>query len=259
MRRFVVFWLGILFVFGDLWAMDVNEVVKKANYMAYYQGDDGIAKVKMVITDSQGRKRVREIEILRKDIEDGGDQKFYLYFLSPSDVEGMVYMVHKHVGKDDDRWLYLPALDLVRRISARDKRSSFVGSDFVYEDISGRSIDSDEHKILSEDDEYIVLRNIPKDPDIVEFSFYDVYVRKSDFLPVKIEFYGKDGNLQRRIVAKKIETIDGHPTVVESVAENLSTGGKTVLTFSQVKYDVGIEDNIFTERFLRRPPRKWLR
>jgi len=56
--------------------------------------------------------------ILRRDVADGGDQKFYVYFLEPADVRKMVYMVWKHTDRDDDRWLYLPALDLVKRIAA---------------------------------------------------------------------------------------------------------------------------------------------
>jgi len=87
---------------------DVETIVNKANLMAYYQGKDGKAKVKMTITDKKDQTRLREFIILRKDIEDGGDQKYYVYFLKPADVRKMVFMVHKHadIEKDDDRWLY---------------------------------------------------------------------------------------------------------------------------------------------------------
>jgi len=93
---------------------DVQTIVKKANIVAYYQGKDGKATVKMTITNKRGQKRERQFNILRKDVEDGGDQKYFVYFLRPPDVRRTVYMVHKHAdpGKDDDRWLYLPALDL---------------------------------------------------------------------------------------------------------------------------------------------------
>ena len=116
--------------------LDANAIVEKANLASYYQGADGRAKVNMVITDSLGRKRIREFVTLRFDQEDGGEQKYYVYFDKPADVRKTVFMVWKHPGKDDDRWLYLPALDLVRRIAAGDKRSSFMGSHFLYEDIS---------------------------------------------------------------------------------------------------------------------------
>jgi hypothetical protein len=75
---------------------DVQTIVNKANLVAYYQGDDGKAKVKMTIIDKQGQKRERQFNILRKDVSDGGDQKYFVYFELPADVRGMVYMVHKH-------------------------------------------------------------------------------------------------------------------------------------------------------------------
>jgi len=56
---------------------DVESIVSKANIVAYYQGKDGKAKVKMTITSKQDQKRQREFNILRKDTEDGGDQKYF--------------------------------------------------------------------------------------------------------------------------------------------------------------------------------------
>ena len=147
------------FVFAQ--DLSVEEIVDKANNAAYYEGNDGKAYVTMTITDTQGRSRNREFIILRKDVEDGGKQKYYVYFKEPSDVMDMVYMVHKNLDRDDDRWLFLPALDLVRRVAASDKRSSFVGSDFLYEDISGRGIKLDTHSLVEADDSLYKLKNIP--------------------------------------------------------------------------------------------------
>ncbi len=115
-----------------------QQIVDKANRAAYYAGGDGRAEVRMVITDAGGGQRVREFTILRLNA-DNGDQKFYIYFQAPADVRKMAYLVWKNIGagRDDDRWLWLPALNLARRIAPGDKRTSFVGSDFVYEDVSG--------------------------------------------------------------------------------------------------------------------------
>jgi hypothetical protein len=138
---------------------DVQTIVNKANIVAYYQGKDGKAKVKMTITNKKGQKREHQFIILRKDVEDGGDQKYFVYFQKPPDVRKMVFMVHKHADpkKDDDRWLYLPAFSLVKRIAAGDKRTSFVGSDFLYEDISGRSLAEDKHELIETTDELFVI------------------------------------------------------------------------------------------------------
>ncbi|MGD8500108.1 MAG: outer membrane lipoprotein-sorting protein, partial [Phycisphaerales bacterium] len=205
---------------------DVQTIVSKANIVAYYQGDDGKAKVKMTITNKQGQKRNREFIILRKDVKDGGDQKYFVYFQRPADVRKMVYLVHKHTDKtkDDDRWLYVPGLDLVKRIAASDKRTSFVGSDFLYEDVSGRSLDDDTHQLIETTDELFVVKNVPKQPDAVEFGYYNVSIDRKSYVPVKMEFYDKKDKLYRVIESKKIEKIQEFPTVVTSVVSDLKTG-----------------------------------
>ena len=239
---------------------DVQTIVKKANIVAYYQGKDGKAKVKMIITNKQGQQREREFNILRKDVEDGGDQKYFVYFLRPPDVRRTVYMVHKHTdpGKDDDRWLYLPALDLDRRIAAGDKRTSFVGSDFLYEDVSGRSLEEDTHELIETTDELFVIKNVPKQPNTVEFNYFNVSIDRKTYVPMKMEFYDKKNKLYRVIESKKVEKIQDFPTVVKSVVSNLKTGSKTEMEFSNVEYNINLED-IFTERYLHRPPREAIR
>jgi len=236
---------------------DVQTIVNKANVAAYYQGDDGKATVHMVITSKQGQTRERLFNIVRKDVQDGGDQKYFVYFQRPADVRRMSYMVHKHAGagKDDDRWLYLPSLDLVKRIAAGDKRTSFVGSDFLYEDVSGRSLDEDTHELVETTDAFYVVKNVPKRPETVEFSYYTVSIDRKNFIPMKMEFYDKEGRLYRTIESKKVEEIQGFPTVTLSLVQDLKSGSKTEMTFSNVKYNIGIGD-IFEERYLRKPPQE---
>ena len=242
-------------------APDVQTIVNKANIVAYYQGDDGKATVKMTITNKQGQTREREFNILRKDVADGGDQNYFVYFQKPPDVRKMTYMVHKHAdpGKDDDRWLYLPALSLVKRIAAGDKRTSFVGSDFLYEDVSGRSLQEDTHELIETTDQMFVIKNVPKQPDTVEFNYFNVAIDRKTYVPMKMEFYDKDDKLYRVIESKKVEKIQDFHTVVQSVVTNLKTGSKTEMEFSNVKYNIGLDDSIFTERYLQRPPREAMR
>jgi outer membrane lipoprotein-sorting protein len=246
----------------------VDAIVHRANLASYYQGRDGRAQVAMTITDSQGRTRERSLTMLRRDEAEsdalqGGayyaGQKYYVYFQRPADVNKTVFLVWKNLEREDDRWLYLPALDLVKRIAASDKRTSFVGSDFFYEDVSGRGIGEDQHELVETTDTYYVLKNTPKEPEAVEFSSYTVYIHKGTFLPVQSEYYDKSGKKYRVYRALKVETIQGRPTVTQASMENLQTGSRTVVTYSDVRYDADLPEEIFTERFLRRPPLKYLR
>jgi hypothetical protein len=270
------FYSGIIFLFflqlcgpGQLYAAtpSLDEIVSKTEHTSYYLGKDGSARVKMTITDSQGRERKRQFAILRldeqadlKNHEDpSGDQKYYLHINYPSDLKNTVLLVWKHPGGDDDRWLYLPALDLAKRIAASDKRTSFLGSDFLYEDISGRDVNDDTHQLLETTNDYYVLKNTPKQPDTVEFSEYTMWIHRQTFLPVKAEYRDRQGKKYRVYEALEVETIQGYPTVTRSRMQDLALKQESTMEFTRVKYDRDLPEDIFTERYLRNPPHDLLR
>lgn len=239
-------------------ALNVDEIVAKANDVNYYTGDDGRARVKMDIVDAQGRERERSFTILRKDGE-AGAQKIYVYFNRPADVKKTVFLVWKKEEGDDERWLYLPALDLVKRIAASDERTSFVGSDFFYEDVSGRKPSEDTHELAQETDEYYIVKSTPKDKTAVEFASYTTYIHKSSFIPVKVEFYDASGTKYREGEALKVEMVQNLPTVTMARMKDLQTGSTTTLSYDKVEYNIGLEDDVFTERYLRSAPAQHLK
>ena len=132
-------------------AMTAGEIIQKSHLAYYYAGNDGKAKVAMRLISKAGNERRREMIMIRKDEADGRNQKYFTYFHQPADVRGTTYMVYKYPNRDDDRWLFIPSINLVQRIAASDKRSSFFGSDFTYEDVSGRDPGSDNHTLLKEE------------------------------------------------------------------------------------------------------------
>lgn len=261
MKPFFAATLASALFASSAFALPVDEIVAKANHAAYYQGGDGKATVHMVITDTQGRERTRDFTILRKDIgdEDDSEQKFYVYFQRPADVNKTAFLVWKHTGRDDDRWLYLPALDLVKRVAASDERTSFVGSHFFYEDVSGRTPSEDTHELVEETENFYVVKSTPKQADQVEFAYYKNWIHRASFIPVKTEFYDASGNAYRTYEAVKVDTIDGHPTVTESKMADSNIGGYTTMSYGKVNYDLDLPEDIFSERYLRAAPRQYLR
>ncbi|WP_319778816.1 outer membrane lipoprotein-sorting protein [Maridesulfovibrio sp.] len=262
--------LGLAVLATAAWAEtpEVQIIVNRANHMALYQGETCKGKVHLEITDSQGRTRLRDLSILRKDVgADDGKQMYMSYFKSPADVRKMVFLVHKTTvpGKDDSRWLYMPSLDMVKRIAAGDKRTSFAGSDFLYEDISGRSLHEDVHELVGTENGFYVLKNTPRDPGDVEFSHYVAYVDEKTYIPMKMEYFKGDGKPYRTMEVVKVKNIasgkngETYPTVTVSKVLNHETGSETVMTFSDVSYDLPVKESIFGERYLRRPPRELMR
>lgn len=264
-------------------ALTADEIVRVANRVAYYQGADGRADVAMTVVDAKGQKRSRELTILRWDqpapkseaasqgARDEGerasrdahtaDQKSLVYFHRPADVNKTVFLVHKHAAleTDDDRWLYLPALDLVKRITSADKRTRFVGTHFFYEDVSGRSPEDDTHELVETTARYHVLKHTPKRPKSVEFSHYVTYIHKKQFIVVQTDYYDKQDKKYRQYKAVGFKKIQGYPTITASRMSNLRDGSHTDAVYTNVRYDNAFSEKIFTKRSLRRPPRKALR
>lgn len=245
-----------------------EEIIQKAHQAFYYPGTDMKARITMELLDKSGYKRERILTMLRLNQKEEGNQKYYLYFHYPPDVKRLVFMVWKYPKKDDDRWIYIPAVDLVRRIAASDARSSFVGSDFTYEDISGRDTSLDTHRLVREEKYgkracYLVESKPKKAAEYVKkLSWID----KKTSLPLKEEYYDLQGELFRIFTTDRVRTVKAvkggkkvsYPTVIRRTMKNVKTGHKTVVTFRDVAYEIGLKEKVFTERYLRRPPQKWI-
>jgi len=242
---------------GDL--KDASEIVNRTNRAQYYAANDGRALVRMKIVDDKGRSQRRQFAVLRRDVKDGADQNYLVVFDQPADVRNTAFLVKKHANKDDDRWLYLPGLDLVKRNAARDERTSFVGTHFFYEDISGRNPSEDTHQLVETTDSEYVVKSTPKSSKGVEFAHYTLRIDKKTFLPSKVEYVNAQGKVYRRIETVKVEDIQGQPTITRLKVSDLDSGGYTLSDISNVQYDLGIPDDIFVETSLRNPPQKWLR
>lgn len=247
---------------GIVNAEDAMEIMKKSHLAYYYAGDDGVSKVTMKIINKKGKERIREFTMIRLDLEEGGNQKYYTYFSKPSDVSRMTFMVWKKTEGNDDRWLYVPAVDLVKRISADDKNSSFVGSDFSYEDVSGRLWTEDNHTLVSDtetlNDKPVFLISSKSKKEKDSFSEKKSWIDKETYLPLREEYFDKKGKLFRIFTADKIEVIDDIVTITQRTMENVKKKQKTEISFDNIEYNLGVTDKIFTERFLKSPPRKFL-
>ncbi len=240
---------------------DARTIVANSLQAFYYAGKDMRARVSMRLINAQGQERRREMTMLRKDSGEGGEQRYYIYFHAPSDVKGTTFMVWKYLQKEDDRWIFIPSIKLVRRIAADDKRSSFVGSDFTHEDVSGRSVNDEVHTLLRTEEmagrvAYVVESRPRAQTDYVRrLSWID----QQHWLPLKEEYFDARDEKARVFTADQVEQVDGHWTVKSRTMKNLQTGHRTQTRFDDIQYDVGLNQNLFTERYLRNPPRKWIR
>lgn len=219
-------------------------------------GDTRSSSMEMKLVNKNGSTRVRKITSFAMDV--GADTKTIMFFQYPNDVKGTGFLTvnYDDVNKEDDKWLYLPALKKTRRISGKSSKTDyFMGSDFTYDDIGKRNVDEDTHKLLREESangfNYYVVESTPKKDGEI-FSKKLVWIRKDCDVVEKVEFYDKLGKLHRQMVSSDIRQVDGFWTVGKMEMKNVQTGHSTELLFLDPKYNIQLDSKIFTVNKLER-------
>jgi outer membrane lipoprotein-sorting protein len=221
-----------------------------------YDRDDGkdvYAKVEMLLIDKHGNERLRTMITANKDF--GSLSKGFTRFLSPAAIEGTGFLYWQNEERDDDQFIYLPALRRVRRIVTTQKDNRFVNTDYTYEDMQKRKVEKDNHKILGTerigDYDCWILESFPKDSDDSQYGKCVSWVVKDTYVPVKTEYYDKKGRLEKVYTARGLSKIDGIWTVTQSEMRDLKREHRTLMRISGIKYNSNIPDSVFTRRYLQ--------
>jgi len=221
-------------------------------------GDDQNSNATFHLINKRGQKRVRDTIRLWKDYngKDGFDAKMITFFKSPPDVRGTGFLSWSYWDdkKDDDQWLYLPALRKVRRIASSNKGDYFMGTDFTYDDMGERKVREDHHTLVKEEtyenvDCYIV-ESIPKEKGYI-YSKKLTWVDKVNWLTLKVDYYDRKEKFLKTLKTKW-QMVDGIWTWKRSEMKNHRTGHKTIIEIKDVKLNTGLTDRVFTERTLKR-------
>lgn len=236
------------------------EIVKNVN--ARNEGRYVTQKFTMELIDRRGKKQLRETVSYRKDYE--GERKTVLFFSSPTNVKGTGFLTFDYANhdKDDDQWLYLPALRKTRRISAANRGDYFLGTDLTYEDIKkGTKISETDFRFetLKEvsmgDRQCYLVEALPVNDRIareLKYSRVHYYIDKDTWISVKNEYWDIGGNPLKTSEIKELKLIDGIWTVQRIEAKNHKTNHQSILTFSNVDYASTLEDDLFSEQRLVR-------
>ncbi len=247
--------INVLFVFGmgvsvQVFAMDGQTVAQQV-----YNRDDGkdsYATVRMLLMDKRGRKRFRTLISATKEY--GETKKSYIQFTSPADIDGTSFLTWENEERENDQFLFLPALNRVRRIVSSQKSSRFVNTDYTYEDMERRKPEQDRHKILREENvgthDCWVLESIPNDAESSQYGKLISWISKVALLPVKTEYYDRRGRQLKAFKAMETKQVDGIWSVTESEMHDLKKDHHTYMKTLEIRYNRGIPDNIFTKAYM---------
>ena len=215
----------------------------------------------MILIDKNGNQRTRDLKSYAKDF--GVDNHRTMFFKSPADVKNTAFLTYDYDdgAKDDDQWLYLPALKKVKRIPSTDKSSSFMGSDFSYFDMTDRDLEDYDFKLIKDTEvrghPAWMIESTPRNQAIIDESGYEktiAIVRKDNHMVVRAINFLTNGK-KKYLDIKQIRLESGIWLVDEmtmTTKKGNQTLHKTILTFSNVTLNGTIDDGVFTTRRLEK-------
>jgi len=225
-------------------------------------GDNQISEMKMILIDKNGKQRIRKIRTMNKD--KGEDKQRIMFFLEPADVKNTGFLTYDYddADKDDDQWLYLPALRKSKRISSSDKSGSFMGSDFTYSDMTSRELEDYDFTLKKEmqvnGKDVWVIEALPRNRDVIKETGYTkslLFVRQDNYVVIRAINWVKKGKKLKYFDMKGIAFIDDVWTPTEihmTTKKGKKTLHKTIMTFENTKFNQGLNENIFSVRRLEK-------
>ena len=237
-------------------SLTAQEIVAQVD--ALEQANSSESTMQMILVDKKGNQRSRTMSSQTKMY--GDDEYKLLFFTAPANIKGTGFLTYDYVGeKEDDQWLYLPALGKAKRIAAADKSGSFMGSDFTYADMTQRNIEDYSYKLLQEKtvagSDTWVIESTPKSQQVIDATGYlksYMFVRQDNFVVVQAIHMMPD-NYRKYMSVKNLAMIGGIWVATE--IEMKTTQGKiaqhsTVLKLSNITNNQPIDEQIFSLREL---------
>jgi predicted RND superfamily exporter protein/outer membrane lipoprotein-sorting protein len=222
--------------------------------------DDEQVELEMQLINKRGQKRERRVSwVLKNDAQ--RNQKGLIRFTAPADVRGTSLLSIENADREDDQWLYLPALRKSRRISAANISDSFVGSDFAYEDLGAEEIDQHDYRLVRDDTvdsaPVWVVEATPNSEQRRRESGYsrrEIFVRKDNAAIARIDYYDRQKELLKVLRTREIHQVPSTKTWRAQTIEmtNQKTGHTTVIVYGPFVINKGISDDTFSIRELER-------
>lgn len=210
----------------------------------------------MILKNKRENTSEREMSVQSLEGPKEEGDKTLMVFLSPKDQKGTALLTYQHKDRDDDQWLYLPALKRVKKIASSKKSGPFMGSEFSFEDIGGQQVDDYDYKYLKDEtvdgQDCFVVESYPKDKNS-GYTKIVTWVDKVNYRTLKADFYDRKKSHLKTLTSKDFQLyVDKFWRPMEMEMVNHQTGRSTVLKQSNIKFKVGLSDSDFTKNSLKR-------
>lgn len=217
-------------------------------------GKDVTSVVTMTLSQEGNRPRVRNMLVFRADGAAGAVSTL-IRFTAPADIQGTGLLTLDAADGSTNQWIYLPAMQRVRRVDSSRQGGRFVNSDYYFEDLKDRKPGADTHRIIGReklgDTVCEVLESVPQPADNSVYLKRLSWIDPRSLLPLRMDFFERQSaQPSKRLVVAQREQVQGYWTVMDSTLSDLQTGHQTRLQVERVLYDRRLPASLFTSRAL---------
>lgn len=210
----------------------------------------------MTLKNKNGQETTRQMHGYSLEVDGDGDKSMTV-FDTPKDVKGTASMTYTHKEGDDDQWLYLPALQRVKRISSSNKSGPFMGSEFAFEDLSSQEVEKYTYKYISLVKlSGVVCYKMERYPVATTSGYtkHIVYINKENLRPETIIFFDRKGAKLKTLTFSGYKQYLGKYWRADQMKMvNHLNGKQTVLNFTNYKFnDASITEESFSQNSLKR-------
>lgn len=197
---------------------------------------DKQATVQIILKDKSGKEKIREASLKQK----GKYKKLYRY-TKPEKQAGIATLSLP----DDKLWLYMPAFKKPIKISLLSKSQAFTGTDFSYEDMSGKSY-SERYspKLIDSNNPEIYLLELTPKTNKSKYSKILLYQNKTHFYPVKMEYFNKNSKYSK-VATYKYAKHGKYWYAKEILMTDVKKEHSTGIIMTNIQFDQGIADEEF--------------
>jgi len=229
----------VVFLFMSIFsasAQDAAEILKKMDQIIFAPKDKQ-ATVQIITYKNDKEDKVREAELFEK----GPEMKIYRY-TKPESQAGIATLSLP----GDIMWMKMPAFDKPKKISMLAKSQALNNTDFAWEDIP-RQPYSDRYtsKFSGLQGNELVVELAPIS-DKSSYSRLIAHIDKTNYYPLKIEYYDKGGKMEK-VASYTYKKTGNYWNAVEVEMTDLKKKTATKITMTDVKFDQGLPDDLFTE------------
>ena len=185
--------------------------------------------------------------------------RLYMRIDKPGSDAGVAILFAERGDDKPDYYAYSPAIKRPRRVTGSAITTSVLGTDFTYEDLRHFQTIINTENAVRRDDAVIsdhptyVLETVPQE-NVSACSQIRSYLDKDLCVPIKTEFFGHNGSLDKELIIDPddVQQVEAQWVPYKAVMFNHVHKSRTVFSVESVEIDPDLGDNLFTVAGLKK-------